>query len=209
MKVNLPLLGKASGSYAGMIYQSYWSHTYARSFPFSFHYPDTRSQQICQALFFDLQRYWIPIYNRLKKDIKMQQRRNKNPFNRLSSAIYHIFNPYQEKIKDTLPSNFGLDAKNRVRPVITDYHVDFKEGYFNIAFEMQRPYNDLFIKLDHIHIVLFNNTKQNMMYQQDSFHAETYIVTFQNTLEWKETDEIYCYISLSSLDWLGNFNLIS
>lgn len=93
MKVQLPWIGKAAGSSAGTIYQSYWGHTYTRSFPALFHYPDTPAQQATQALFHDVQRFWLPIYQHLEPSIGKEQRKGINAFNVLAKCIYKVFNP--------------------------------------------------------------------------------------------------------------------
>ena len=76
MKLQLPWIGKAAGSSAGQILQSYWGHTYSRSFPSMFHYPNTKLQQECQAKFFDIQRIWQPIYVVIRQHIGSTQRTN-------------------------------------------------------------------------------------------------------------------------------------
>lgn len=208
MKVHLPIVGKATGSSAGLIYQSYWGNTYTRSFPFSFHYPDTKKQQDCQATFFDIQRNWYPIYNQLKTHIHKNQRRNMNVFNKLSNAIYHILNPYKEKLKNRLPSNFGLDSLNRVRPVTFETSIAFKEESFTLHFNMGRPYNDISIQIEEIHVIIFDETQQTMLYAEDKLHGGFYDMVFKNTLDWKESDTLHVYLALSSYNWLGNFNKI-
>ena len=208
MKVHLPIIGKATGSSAGLIYQSYWGNTYARSFPFSFHYPDTVKQQECQATFFDIQRNWAPIYNQLKNYIMKEQRRNKNPYNTLSKAIYRIFNPYHDKIKEVYPSNFGLDPQNRIRPVTTEKEISFDHDEFNLHFNMGRPYNELSVILETVNIIIFNETKQNMMYYEDKFHAGHYYIRLKNTLDWENSNKILVYLAISANTWLGNFNRI-
>lgn len=208
MKVQLPLLGKAAGSSGRTIYQSYWGNTYTRSFPFSFHYPDTNSQQTTQAKFFDIQRIWLPIYKELTNSISHMQRVNKNPFNTLTSFVYRIFNPYGKVTYRFPPRFFGLDPKNRIRPNIAEpiLHIDDREVTF--LFDNNRPWYDMSFDAELLHVILFNVDRQSMYYKNKPFHSMGYVVKFENTNEWKPEDTVYMYIALSDKNWLGNFNIV-
>jgi hypothetical protein len=209
MKVQLTWFGKATGRSAGTIYQSYNDNTYTRSMPFSYHYPDTKKQQETQACFFDIQRNWFPIYNKIKLNIKMQQRNNKNVFNRLSKSIYRILNPYAKKAYKKPQGYFGLDERNENRPVIHVLIVDFKEETIRVHFNMERPYWNRSEQITNSHLLLFNRNKQTMMYQQSNFHAGFTEFIFENTMDWQETDEILIYLAIASNNYLANFNLIN
>lgn len=209
MKVQLPLLGKAAGSYAGGIYQSYFGHTYVRSFPAIFHYPDTQDQQTTQAKFFDVQRSWLPIYQALTQFIGKMQTRNKNPFNVFSKGLYKIFNPYAKKYKFFPLKYFGLDPLNRVRPAITALNVKIDENDVMIRFDLLRPYNDMAIKLKTTHILALNLTQQTLYYANKDLQAGSNEFPFVNTNHWQNGDTVVLYVALSADSWLGNFNLIS
>lgn len=208
MKVHLPIVGKASGSSAGLIYQSYWGNTYTRSFPFSFHYPDTTKQQECQASFFDIQRIWIPIYKELTKNIAPMQRKNKNPFNKLTSAVYRVFNPYKRKELKNLPQNWGLDQNNRVRAKITNPEISVDSKQITLSFYMQRPIKDIDIFITDTLILLFNQRQQNMYFKTIPFQGDYNLVDIVNTNNWELDDDISVYIALACNEWLGNFNLL-
>lgn len=131
-----------------------------------------------------------------------------NVFNKLSSCIYRILNPYKEESKNSLPSDFGLDIHNRVRPVTLEALIAFKEDSFTLHFYMGRPHIDISIRIEEIHVIIFNETQQTMQYAEDKFHAEYYDMVFKNTLDWQESDTLHVYLALSSSNWLGNFNKI-
>ena len=209
MKVQLPWFGKAAGRSAGTIYQSYYGNTYTRAMPFSYHYPDTKKQQETQASFFDIQRNWFPIYNQIKLNIKMQQRNDKNVFNRLSQGIYKVLNPYNNKKNKEPLRFFGLEPKNVNRPNTARIQVDFKETDIKILFDMNRPYWYRHETISNSHLLLFNQSQQTMMYQNTKFQAGENMFSFENTLNWQETDTIYVYLALSSENYLANFNLIN
>lgn len=208
MKAQLPWLNKAAGRSAGTIYQSYWGATYTRSMPALFHYPDTEKQQRTQAIFFDFQRIWIPIYNVLSRSISKQQRVNKNPFDVMSSFIYKIFKPYSINPKEKYPSNFGLDRLNRVRPIVVDTFLSVKTNEIVLEFEMQRPYNGTGFTLTTTNIILFNITLQSMLFSNIELEGGYNQVLFANANEWQEGDTILVYMALSCDSWLGNFNHI-
>lgn len=209
MKVQLTWFGKAAGRSAGTIYQSYFGNTYTRAMPFSYHYPDTKKQQETQASFFDIQRNWFPIYNQIKLNIKMQQRNDKNVFNRLSQGIYKVLNPYTKKILDKPQRFFGLEPKNENRARTAQLQVDFKEETINVYFDMQRPYWYRSEQIETSHLLLFNRTQQTMIYQQTKFQAGFNDFVFENKMHWTETDDIYIYLAIASDNYLANFNLIN
>lgn len=207
MKVQLPWFGKAAGSSAGTIYQSYWGKTYTRSFPFSFHYPDTQRQQKCQATFFDIQRTWLPIYQQVSQSIGPMQRKNKNPFNSMMRNIFRVFNPYGKYYTGHIPEFFGLDPKNRVRPVLLDINLDINPDDVVLTYDMARPYNGLQIRLVKSYLLLFNITQQTMLFSEEPFRPDVQRVTFENTLGWLPSDDYAFYVALAADNWLGNFNL--
>lgn len=209
MKVQLPWFGKAAGRSAGTIYQSYFGNTYTRAMPFNFHYPDTKKQQETQASFFDIQRNWFPIYNKIKLNIKMQQRNDKNVFNRLSQAVYRILNPYAKKVNKKPQRFFGLEPRNENRPRIAELQVDFKDERIDIYFDMQRPYWYRSEQIRSSKMLLFNRTQQTMMYQETQFHAGYNELIFENKMHWNETDDILIYLAIASENYLANFNLIN
>lgn len=192
----------------GMVYQSYYGNTYSRSLPILFHYADTQRQQECQAVFFDLQRIWLPIYNALSHSISKQQRKNKNPFNILSQYIYQIFHPYKPQRNEKVPSNFGLDRLNRVRPTLFEPEISIKPDEIMVHFNMGRPYVGVVVTLKTTHILLFNLTRDLMLYTSVDFRAGIQDVVMANVQQWDSKDKIYWYMALSGDTWLGNFNMV-
>lgn len=207
MKVQLPWIGKAAGSSAGTIYQTYWGNTYSRSFPALFHYPDTKKQQECQASFFDIQRIWLPIYNEISTHIGKMQRKNKNPFNKLTSSIYHIFNPYDKESHVKVPENFGLDPLNRVYGILRNCDIKIEDKTVKVQFTWLRPYINISEPITTAHYILFNTTLVSMYYASYPLDGSMEEITFENGNQWNKEDEIYFYLALSGETWLGNFNL--
>lgn len=200
-------MGRASGSSAGLIYQAYYGNTYARSFPLIFHSPDTKKQQQCQASFFDIQRVWLPIYNKLSNNISKMQRKNKNPFNKLMASVYRIFNPYQHTKFNKLPKDFGLDRYNRLRAVVRQQSIKIDENTITLRFYMMRPIVEIGVSPIETHVLLFNLTQQNMYYHYIPLRGDENIVELYNGNKWEPSNNIALYIALSAPNWLGNFNL--
>lgn len=207
MKVQLPWYGKAAGRSQQTIYQSYWGRIYTRAMPFSFHYPDTTKQQVCQSIFFDIQRVWIPIYQQLTLTIAPMQKKDKNPFNMLSKSIYRILNPYGKWHTQRIPKDFGLDKLNRVRPVLGELKLTVDTPTISLTFDNNRPWIGVDMVPKNLCFLLFNITRQSMLFEMIVFEAGAQVVEFQNVNEWKADDEIAVYASISGDFWLGNFNL--
>ena len=208
MKVQLPWLNKAAGRSAGTIYQSYWGATYTRSMPALFHYPATQKQQATQATFFDLQRIWIPIYNHLSQSIQRQQRKNKNPFNIMSSFIYKILQPFNSNKDYEYIKNFGLDRLNRVKPDIPRAFYTIDDLSVVVDYELKLVTNATDFVMTTTNIILFNPSRMSMYFTDIPFEEGHGHVSFKNTNEWKHGDLVLMYISLSCDSWLGNFNLV-
>lgn len=207
MKVQLPIMGRASGSSAGLIYQSYYGNTYARSFPLMFHYPNTKEQQKCQASFFDIQRVWLPIYAKLSEKIGSQQRRDINPFNKLTSYVYHIFNPYKQTPYTQRPKDWGLDPRNRLHPNIGLTIVNVANNIVFLDFDMLNPTIDIQVTPKFTHVLMMNLNQQNMYYLENPFSLGHNRIEFENSNGWKPTKNLVSYVALSADDWLGNFNI--
>lgn len=207
MKVQLPWFGKATGSSAGTIYQSYWGNTYTRTFPFFFHYKGSTKQEEVQASFFDIQRNWLPIYNILGNYVGEVQRRGKNVFNIYSAAVYQVLNPYDKKKFTTPPQYFGLDPRKQVQPNATIKSLTFNQQYITLQYNVGNPTLQRQLKLEETHIMLFNKTKAQIIYTHDKYTKSTRTLTLQNTMYWKETHTILIYIALSANYWVSNFYL--
>lgn len=207
MKVQIPILNKAAGRLRNTIFQSYWGATYLRSMPLLFHYPDTPDQQRTQAIFFDIQRNWIPIYQQLMQYAAPSQRKNMNTFNRLSRYVYKILDPYNAINNYITPKVWGLERLNKMRPAIPGFQITFKDESIFLDFDVNRPYNDTNHYIRWYHVLLCNLTQKNMLYQVIPVSGETEHVVFSNTLEWLPSNRFRFYIALSDDHWLGNFNI--
>lgn len=207
MKVHLPIVGKASGSSAGLIYQSYWGNTYTRSFPFSFHYPDTDKQQKCQFDFYRIQRAWWTVYDKLKTYIPKSQRRNRNIFNKLSAGVYSAFLTYGIKAEENIRPHWGIDPRNTVLPFIEVGKISYSNLTYNIDATLQRIAGKRRFNPTYNHFLLCNITQQEMYYKIEPYTDSKISTSIFVTSEWLNTDIIIAYVAFSNDEFFTNFYL--
>lgn len=209
MKVQLPWFGKATGSSAGTIYQSYWGNTYTRSFPFSFHYPDTEKQQQCQFDFFRIQRAWWTIYDKLKTYIPRSQRRNRNIYNTLSKGVYSAFLTYGIKANENIRPHWGIDPRNTVLPIIEVGKVSYSNLTYIIEATLQNIAGKRKFYPTNNHFLLCNITQQEMYYKIEPYSEAKISTSLFVTSEWLNTDIIIAYVAFSNDEFFTNFYLCS
>lgn len=207
MKVQLPWIGKAAGSSAGTIYQSYWGRTFARSFPSIFHYPDTPAQQVCQAHFHDIRRVWSGYFRDLEKSAEVGQRANRNIYNIYLSAIFKVFNPYGVPRYTRPPKSFGLDRYNRMRATMSGITTEWKSNAFIIRWKDWEVNNSIKANPSLRMFLVVDRTKQNLHIEYQRISPSYQSVTIYNAYGWEPGDEMFIYVAISSNHWLGNFNL--
>lgn len=207
MKVHLPWIGKAAGSSANMIFQSYWGKTYSRSFPSSFHYPDTPAQQECQARFHDLRRVWEFAYLQFKPYIPKSQRRNRNTYDNYMADIFKVVNPYQHPSLQTPPASFGLDRYNRMRASMHITEAYFWGSRFNVRWDSWQISNNIASTPNSRFFLVVNKTQQNLSLLIDDAPVWLDAMSIYNAYGWQKGDEFLFYVALSSNSWMGNFNL--
>ena len=209
MKVHLPIVGKATGSSAGLIYQSYWGNTYTRSFPFSFHYPDTDKQQKCQFDFYRIQRAWWTIYDKLKTYIPRSQRRNRNIYNTLSKGVYSAFLTYGIKADENIRPHWGLDPRNTILPIIEVGKISYSNFNYYIDATLQSLAGKRKFYPSINHFLLCNLTQQEMYYSFEPYTESKISTSFLVASEWLDTDIIIAYVAFSHDEFFTNFYLCS
>lgn len=207
MKVHLPWSGKATGSSANLIYQSYWGNTYTRSFPFSFHYPDTGKQQKCQQDFFKIQRVWWEVYKAMAPFIPKSQRHNKNIYNLLSAGIYRIFMTYSEKKQANVVPVWGLDNRKTVKLSLFVGPIDMVSTPCTVYTEIQSIQSSRKFQRIYNHLLLVNVTQQSFYYTNFKRQGTEIKETFTVPGDWQPSDLILCYLALSDESFFTNFYL--
>ena len=126
----------------------------------------------------------------------------------LSSFIYKIFHPYSLSKNEKFPSNWGLDSLNRIRPTTNTPSIKIDDNDIRIDFEMNRPYNGTQFIFTTSNMLIFNITRQSMLFFTDEFSGGIKEYKMENTNNWQQEDEMIFYIALSCESWLGNFNKV-
>ena len=209
MKVHLPIVGKATGSSAGLIYQSYWGNTYTRSFPFSFHYSDTGKQQKCQFDFFRIQRAWWPIYNKLKFNIPRQCRRNTNVYNKLSNGLYKVFMTYSVIKAENIVEVWGTDERKSVVMEIGKKQLEYENNAIIARFSINGIYGKRHFNPKFYNMLLCNISQQEFYFKTDYVQDGWNDVRFVVLNEWYPTDIIIPYVAFSNDEFFTNFYLCS
>lgn len=209
MKVHLPIVGKATGSSAGLIYQSYWGNTYTRAFPFSFHYPDTAKQQKCQFDFFRIQRAWWPVYNKLKFSIPRQCRRNTNVYNKLSNGLYKVFMTYSGIKAENIIEVWGMDERKSVVMEIEKKQLEFEDKAIIARFSINGIYGKRHFTPKVYNMLLCNISQQEFYFQTNQVQAGWNDVRFVVLSEWDPTDIMIAYVAFSNDEFFTNFYLCS
>lgn len=209
MKVHLPIVGKATGSSAGLIYQSYWGNTYTRSFPFIFHYPDTAKQQKCQFDFFQIQRAWWPIYNQLKLSIPKQCRRNTNVYNELSNGLYKVFMTYAEIKAQNVVDVWGLDKRKTVVFELKNYPITFDGLKLAVETKILDIYGKRSFDPTNYNMLLCNVSQQEFYFKAAKLYSKEIKESFVITSEWSQSDIIVAYVAFSNDEFFTNFYLCS
>lgn len=209
MKVHLPIVGKATGSSAGLIYQSYWGNTYTRSFPFSFHYPDTDKQQKTQFDFFQIQRAWWPIYNQLKLSIPKQCRRNTNVYNKLSNGLYKVFMTYTEIKAQNVVDVWGLDERKTVIVEMWKNLIEFDGLKLIVNTEIKEIYGKRNFNPTTYNMLLCDVSQQEFYFKAAKLESKEIKESFIITNEWSKSDIVVAYVAFSNDEFFTNFYLCS
>lgn len=207
MKVQLPWAGKATGSSAGLIYQSYWGKTYARTFPAIFHYPNTPAQQRCQDEYFDMRHEIDACYEEIRYDISPYQKRIRNPYNVIFQSARKMFlanslNPYS-----MLQESFGVDAINAISANIFlgQSYIDSKKVVLDarlISYESK--FNFFPTKC---WFTLFNRYRSQLWTRQAEIQQDYLLAYHDNTTGWRSTDDVYFYVLIADEHYMSNFFL--
>jgi hypothetical protein len=207
MKVQLPWMGKATGSSAGLIYQSYWGRTFARTFPAIFHYPNTHAQQACQAKYWHLRLEVEGCYERLRYDLSDYQKRIKNPYNQLFQSARTMFESQTADPTAPWQLYFGVDALNAISVDVMTYqsHITPQRVICDALV------NDVTSKFDFFPkwawICLVNWTRQELWTRKADYGQGWVQQFWPNDTGWPSTDFVVFYIGVSNNHYMSNFYL--
>lgn len=207
MKVQNPIIGKATGSNQELVYQTYFGNTYVRTKPSIFHYKDSKAQQDTQALFFDIQQQWLHIYEALSDYYTSRQRNDKNVFNVLSAGIYKAIRTYPKSSNLYPPRFFGADDYNQVKAIFEEVFWEFQGKFIEFKFTFSQIQSSRQFSPNTFHLLALNVSQQLIYYINDIFTLPTTNITLTNSSDWLQSDEIRVYIALSDHAFMSNFQL--
>lgn len=208
MKVQLPWFGKATGSSAGMIYQSYWGHTYARTFPASFHYPNTPAQQACQA------RYWHNrfeanvCYGTIEEQLSDYQKRIVNPYNQMQKSVIGMMTEFEENPYSPVPTEFGIDSIKAINATIQSYQCVVRPDYVLLDANITQITSKFRFEPKKCFLVLVNRIRREVWTQPANIHGNNIYGTWPNTTTWPMTHVAFFYVALADNHYISNFILI-
>lgn len=207
MKVQLPWMGKATGSSAGLIYQSYWGRTFARTFPAMFHYPNTPKQQLCQAKYWHLRREVEACYEELRYDLTKYQKRIKNPYNQLYQSARTMFESQASDPYGPWQLSFGVDALNAISLYVDEYqsHITPQEVICDALIKNVSSKFDFFP--EYAWICLVNWTRQELWTRKADYGQGWVQQYWPNSTGWASTDYVVWYIGVSNNHYMSNFYL--
>lgn len=205
MKVQLPWIGKATGSSAGLIYQSYWGGTYSRSFPAMFHYPDTPAQQACQALYWHIRREVGGCYEEIRYDISSYQKRIRNTYNVLFQSVRDMFLKQMADPLNAWQSTFGVDTIPAISAKIVDADNWFRPN--QIIFDSRlRSYSSKFVFVPtRCWFTLVNWTRHELWTREATLEREYLYSVYPNTTGWPQTDNVVFTACIANDHYMSNF----
>lgn len=209
MKAQVPVIGRATGRSGGMIFQSYHGHTYLRSMPAIFHYPDTKEQQITQGRYYNIMWQFQSIYNSFSKAIPKACRFGKNTYDVLSHGVFRASQTFPTAQAKEPPRWFGNDIQQQVRvlAVCTQFAVvpEVVRLRLSVTYSTwRRQFSPVMY-----HLILVNSTRQQLIAVSASYAGSEFTVTFENPNGWQQTDTIRPYFALSNTEFMSNFYRVS
>ena len=208
MKVQLPWMGKATGSSAGLIYQSYWGRTFARTFPAMFHYPNTPAQQACQTKYWHNRIEAEACYGTIQRYLSSYQKRITNPYNAMFKSVNDMFIQHETNPYAPIPNDFGIDIRHSVNAnirsvfnVVRPDRVIIDANIINIKSEFQ-------FEPDKAFLILVNFRRKEVWTQPANFHGGNIYGSWPNTTTWPSTQVAIFYVGLANNHFCTNFFLL-
>lgn len=205
MKVQSPIVGHQRGRTGGLIFQTYFGNTYARSMPALFHYPDTRKQQATQLRFYNVLRQLQPIYREFGKTIPQAQRYDKNFYTIFAKGIYKAIQAFTPDKTTENVRWFGTDKQKQVRLSFGYVKMGVSPDSIALAFNVTYTLWRRKFTPQHIHIIVLNLTKQYITSHHELYNGSDYELRIPTTTVCKPTDQVVAYLALSNYEFLSNF----
>lgn len=208
MKVQLPWAGKATGSSAGLIYQSYWGKTYARTFPAIFHYPNTPAQQACQAKYWHRRIEAQDCYRTIQPHLSSYQKRLTNTYNAMFKSVNDMFTKQVTSQYSPIPYAFGIDLKYSVYAAIIPKNYTITPSQVIVEAKVKEIKSEFQFQPNKAFLVLVNFRRQELWTQQPKYDNGYIYGVWKNTTAWASDYTPMFYIGLADDHFFSNFFLI-
>lgn len=205
MKLQLPWIGRASGTSAGMIYQSYHGMTVMRAKPVIYHYPNTKPQQTAQAKYWTIMEQWLAIYRSTRKLFPKVMPSNYNIFNVWGRGIYQAALTYPRVFRNKPPRFFGNDRRETIRLSFPVADYDLEDAVLKLAFGVDIQYRHRTITPELLHCILINQTRQSLQYAVTKYEPSNFDLVFEDLEGWQPSDGITVYVAIQDQEFFTNF----
>lgn len=205
MKVQLPWCGKATGSSAGLIYQSYWGKTYARTFPAIFHYPDTPAQQACQRKYWHSRIEAENCYKVIQGNISSYQKRIANTYNAMQKSVIDMFAPLYDDFLAPLPKSFGIDSIKAINASFKNLKSIVLPEIIILNAELSSLDSKFIFRPNKCFLAVINSNQREIWTVAAGFKDGIATGNWKNTTSWPTTDTAYFYVALADDHYISNF----
>lgn len=209
MKVQNPTIGHASGQSGGLVFQTYFGNTYARSLPVLFHYPATTKQQEAQAQYFNIFWQYRDIYRSFGKFSISANMRYANRYNAILKGIFKVAQVFPSEQGKPFPRFIGTDRQHQVRLSTSSSLLDVTSE--NIALKVdvlfslwRRKFSPIFF-----HFILVNTTTKELLSVSNLYSDSSIRFEISNDVSWQSSQTIAAYVALSNTEFFTNFYLIT
>lgn len=205
MKFQFPWIRNASGTSAGLVFQTYRGRTYGHAKTEFYHYPNTPAQQDTQGKFYNIMRQYNAIYPELSHYIPRSQRQNRNVYNIFGSAMFEASLTYPNPYRKYPPQKFGVDKDNTLSLVIIIDSLVINDKIINVVAKCSvKTFRRVFAPKT-LHVFFVNISQQEIIYTNQPSSQDDFSLTISNSKQWLQSDNIKMYVALSDQSFLSNF----
>ena len=205
MKFQFPWIRNASGTSAGLVFQTYRGRTYGHAKTEFYHYPNTPAQQETQGKFYNIMRQYIAIYPELSHYIPRNQRQNRNVYNDFGSAMFAASLTYPNRYRKYPPKKFGVDKDNTLSLVVIIDSLVINDKTINVLAKYTFTTFRRVFAPKTLHVFFANSSQQEILYTNQEATQGDFILSLSNSKQWLQTDTISMYVALSNQSFLSNF----
>lgn len=205
MKFQFPWIRNASGTSAGLVFQTYRGRTYGHAKTEFYHYPNTPAQQDTQGKFYNIMRQFNAIYQELSHFIPRSQRQNRNVYNDFGSAMFAASLTYPNPYRKYPPQKFGVDKDNTLSIAVVIDSLVINDKIINVVAKCSvKTFRRVFTPKT-LHVFFVNISQQEIIYTNQPSSKDDFSLTISNSKQWLQSDNIKMYVALSDPSFLSNF----